>query len=50
MPDRPDQFGYGVNIPMTTARLVEGVAEIKSDAAWRILAEPVPNAPTAIRW
>ena len=31
MPDRPDQFGYGVTIPATTARLVELAAEIMGE-------------------
>ena len=31
MPRRPDQFGYGVTIPATTARLVELAAEIMGE-------------------
>ena len=35
MPRREDQFGYGVPIPATTARLVDLAAEI--------MGEPEPN-------
>ena len=35
MPNRPDQFGYGVTIPVTTARLVELAAEIMSPSRAR---------------
>ncbi len=31
MPDRTGQCGYGVTIPVTTARLVELAAEIMGD-------------------
>ena len=31
MPRRPDQFGFGVTIPATTARLVDLAAEIMGE-------------------
>ena len=32
LPDRPDQYGHGVTIPVTTARRVELTADIMGDA------------------
>ena len=50
-PDRPDQYGHGVTIPVTTARRVELAADIMGDPEefaflHSILAQCIRTHPT----